>query len=214
MFDKMLTTLNKKRCFIFKFLLSSLIYVFLFLLIRNDFNQLVADEYLKLFNFQSLTLDSALRKFLKQFQLVGDAQEKERVLMYFAKRFVDANNTTFQDVDSCHTLTCAIMLLNTDLHDMKIQNKMTLTEFVENLKGLNNGTNFSDALLESLYSAIKNEPLECASLENEDGIYEGGGMVNGSHSFSLRPIGSNPFLQVIILTILYFKILFVLYQFF
>ena len=59
---------------------------------------MVADEYLKLFNFQSLTLDCALRKFLKQFQLVGDAQEKERVLMYFAKRYVDANNTTFTDV--------------------------------------------------------------------------------------------------------------------
>lgn len=58
----------------------------------------MADEYLKLFNFQSLTLDAALRKFLKQFQLVGDAQEKERVLMYFAKRYVDANNTAFTDV--------------------------------------------------------------------------------------------------------------------
>jgi Sec7-like guanine-nucleotide exchange factor len=65
---------------------------------RNDFSQLVADEYLKLFNFQSLTLDAALRKFLKQFQLVGDAQEKERVLLYFAKRYVDANNTAFTDV--------------------------------------------------------------------------------------------------------------------
>ncbi len=163
---------------------------------RNDFNQLVADEYLKLFNFQSLTLDCALRKFLKQFQLVGDAQEKERVLMYFAKRYVDANNTTFQDVDSCHTLTCAIMLLNTDLHDAKVQNKMTLTEFVENLKGLNNGSNFSDALLESLYSAIKNEPLECASLENEDGTDLAVGLVNGSCNLTMRPIGSNPFLQV------------------
>ena len=39
---------------------------------------------------------------------------------------------------------------------------MTLTEFIENLKGLNNGSNFTDILLESLYSAIKNEPLECA----------------------------------------------------
>lgn len=163
---------------------------------KNDFNQLVADEYLKLFNFQSLTLDCALRKFLKQFQLVGDAQEKERVLMYFAKRYVDANNTTFQDVDSCHTLTCAIMLLNTDLHDSKIQSKMTLTEFVENLKGLNNGSNFSDALLESLYSAIKSEPLECASLENEDISDIAGGMVNGSCNLTMRPIGSNPFLQI------------------
>ncbi|RMZ93386.1 PH and SEC7 domain-containing 1 isoform X5 [Brachionus plicatilis] len=128
----------------------------------NDFSSLVAEEYLRLFNFQSLTLDAALRKFLKQFQLVGDAQEKERVLMYFAKRYVDANNTTFTDVDSCHTLTCAIMLLNTDLHDPKIQNKMSLNEFIENLKGLNNGYNFPDVLLESLYSAIKNEPLEFA----------------------------------------------------
>lgn len=93
-----------------------------FFFFRNDFSSLVAEEYLRLFNFQSLTLDAALRKFLKQFQLVGDAQEKERVLMYFAKRYVDANNTTFTDVDSCHTLTCAIMLLNTDLHDPVIRN--------------------------------------------------------------------------------------------
>lgn len=39
---------------------------------------------------------------------------------------------------------------------------MTLNEFIENLKGLNNGSNFPEVLLESLYSAIKNEPLECA----------------------------------------------------
>jgi len=139
---------------------------------KNDFSQLVADEYLKLFNFQGLTLDSALRKFLKQFQLVGDAQEKEKVLMYFAKRYVDSNETAFTDVDTCHTLTCAIMLLNTDLHDPKILNKMALFEFIENLKGLNNGSNFTDALLESLYSAIKNEPLECAPLEVEDIPFE------------------------------------------
>jgi Sec7-like guanine-nucleotide exchange factor len=45
---------------------------------------------------------------------------------------------------------------------------MTLTEFIENLKGLNNGSNFSDALLESLYGAIKNEPLECARYYHSD----------------------------------------------
>lgn len=167
----------------------------------NDFSQLVADEYLKLFNFQSLTLDAALRKFLKQFQLFGDAQEKERVLMYFAKRYVDSNNTTFSDVDSCHTLTCAIMLLNTDLHDCKVQNKMTLHEFIENLRGLNNGQSFPQILLESLYSAIKNEPLECASLDNEDSLYDshgvGGCTNNGiNNTFSMRPMGANPFLQM------------------
>ena len=74
---------------------------------------MVADEYLKLFNFQSLTLDCALRKFLKQFQLNGDAQEKERVLMYFAKRYVDANNTAFTDVGKSEiTIHFTICLFN------------------------------------------------------------------------------------------------------
>ncbi|CAF0890922.1 unnamed protein product [Brachionus calyciflorus] len=167
---------------------------------KNDFSSLVAEEYLRLFNFQSLTLDAALRKFLKQFQLVGDAQEKERVLMYFAKRYVDANNTAFNDVDSCHTLTCAIMLLNTDLHDPKVQNKMSLNEFIENLKGLNNGFNFPDVLLESLYSAIKNEPLEFACLDNDDICYDENPSMGISNplngNYTLRPLGSNPFIQM------------------
>lgn len=95
------------------------------------------------------------------------------------------------------------MLLNTDLHDSKIQNKMSLAEFIENLKGLNNGSNFPEVLLESLYSAIKNEPLECACLDNEDTVYEHerNGVISGTNTsngnFSLRPLGSNPFLQVL-----------------
>lgn len=89
---------------------------------RNDFSQLVADEYLKLFNFESLTLDAALRKFLKQFQLTGDAQEKERVLMYFAKRYVDQNITAFNDVG------------------MKKKSYLHITDFTTRLTKFNNLT--------------------------------------------------------------------------
>lgn len=49
---------------------------------------------------------------------------------------------------------------------------MSLLEFIENLKGLNDGINFPDILLETLYNAIKNEPLECAPLEVEDIPFE------------------------------------------
>ena len=104
---------------------------------RNEFNQLVAEEYVKLFNFQGDTLDRALRKFVKQFTIIGEAQDRERVLHFFAARYLDCNPTTFTSVgetkracvsqrhtashsrslDACHMLTCAIMLLNTDLHD-------------------------------------------------------------------------------------------------
>lgn len=64
--------------------------------------------------------------------------------------------------DAVHTLTCAIMLLNNDLHDQNIRRKMTCNAFIENLSGLNDGENFPRDILKSLYQAIKNTPLEWA----------------------------------------------------
>lgn len=64
--------------------------------------------------------------------------------------------------DAVHTLTCAIMLLNTDLHGQIIGRKMTCTEFIENLSELNDGENFPREVLKCLYQAIKNYPLEWA----------------------------------------------------
>lgn len=65
---------------------------------RNDFSQLVAEEYVKLFDFQGDTLDRALRKFVKQFTIIGEAQDRERVLHFFAARYLDCNPTTFSSV--------------------------------------------------------------------------------------------------------------------
>ena len=65
---------------------------------RNDFNQLVAEEYVKLFDFQGDTLDRALRKFVKQFTIIGETQDRERVLHFFAARYLDCNPTTFKSI--------------------------------------------------------------------------------------------------------------------
>lgn len=159
-----------------------------FLLCSNDFSRAVADEYLKYFDFEKLKLDEALRLFLKQFSLSGETQERERVLVHFSRRYLDCNpgtfnsqgkphilnifpvvlskETEFQPIrllpDAVHTLTCAIMLLNTDLHGQNIGRKMTCSEFIENLAELNDGENFSKDILKYLYQAIKEHPLEWA----------------------------------------------------
>jgi len=134
---------------------------------NNDFSKAVAEEYCKLFSFTQQSLDEALRKFLKQFCLTGETQDRERVLLHFSKRYLECNpylkGDTFQSPDSVHTLTCAIMLLNTDLHNEALQHnqrRMTVDEFVENLAELNDGTNFPDELLRQVYAAIKAEPIE------------------------------------------------------
>lgn len=55
----------------------------------------MAEEYLKHFDFRGETLDVALRKFLRQFSLTGETQERERVLVHFSKRYLDCNPGSF-----------------------------------------------------------------------------------------------------------------------
>lgn len=174
--------------FIYQSIFFSLLF-FHFTKISNDFSRAVADEYLKHFDFSNLKLDEALRQFLKQFSLSGETQERERVLVHFSKRYLDCNPGTFNSQgkynenekpkrnyqfdynvnlifvctpDAVHTLTCAIMLLNTDLYGQNIGRKMTCSEFIENLAELNDGENFSKDILKYLYQAIKEHPLEWA----------------------------------------------------
>lgn len=61
----------------------------------NDFSRAVAEEYLRYFNFDTLKLDEALRRFLRQFSLTGETQERERVLVHFSRRYLDCNPGAF-----------------------------------------------------------------------------------------------------------------------
>jgi len=188
---------------------------------NDDFSKYVAEEYCKFFSFTDLDLDVALRRFLVNLCLIGETQEKERILLYFSRRYFECNSAvqyfSLESVTSVHTLTCAIMLLNIDLHmDSLKHEKMKLEEFVQNLAGLNNGSNFPFELLKSIYMAVHLEPLEWTEdevkepgncLENESEVQcssnavplsEG---VNGSRksssSLSVNSLGgTNPFLSL------------------
>ncbi|XP_051716707.1 PH and SEC7 domain-containing protein 2 isoform X1 [Ctenopharyngodon idella] len=135
---------------------------------NNEFSQLVASEYLSFFDFTGLSLDRALRNFLKAFPLMGETQERERVLVHFSKRFCHCNPEALTSEDGAHTLTCALMLLNTDLHGhVNIGKKMSCQQFISNLDGLDDGKDFPKELLKVLYNSIKNEKLEWAIEEEE-----------------------------------------------
>uniref|UniRef100_G3UEZ2 Pleckstrin and Sec7 domain containing n=1 Tax=Loxodonta africana TaxID=9785 RepID=G3UEZ2_LOXAF len=134
---------------------------------NNDFSKLVAGEYLKFFVFTGMTLDQALRVFLKELALMGETQERERVLAHFSQRYFQCNPSTLSSEDGAHTLTCALMLLNTDLHGHNIGKRMTCGDFIGNLEGLNDGGDFPRELLKALYSSIKNEKLQWAIDEEE-----------------------------------------------
>lgn len=62
---------------------------------NNEFNRVVAEEYLKHFNFEGAALDAALRRFLQAFQLTGESSERDRVLVHFSRRYLQANPNSF-----------------------------------------------------------------------------------------------------------------------
>ncbi|KAM5142241.1 PH and SEC7 domain-containing protein 1 [Mantella aurantiaca] len=133
----------------------------------NEFSKMVAEEYLKFFVFTGMTLDQALRMFLKELALMGETQERERILAHFSQRYHQCNTNSISSEDGVHTLTCALMLLNTDLHGHNIGKRMSCSEFIGNLEGLNGGKDFPRELLKALYSSIKNEKLQWTIDEEE-----------------------------------------------
>ncbi|XP_061149255.1 PH and SEC7 domain-containing protein 1 isoform X2 [Syngnathus typhle] len=155
----------------------------------NSFSRAVGEEYLRFFDFTGQTLDQALRSFLKVVILLGETQERERVLQHFAGRYHQCNPDSFSSpgghpshfLTLRHTpmwhfspssgavlaITCALMLLNTDLHGQNVGKAMSSSRFVSNLEGMNDGENFSKDLLKGLYNSIKSEPLQWAIDEEE-----------------------------------------------
>uniref|UniRef100_H3CUF0 Pleckstrin and Sec7 domain containing 4 n=1 Tax=Tetraodon nigroviridis TaxID=99883 RepID=H3CUF0_TETNG len=161
----------------------------------NDFSRAVGEEYLKFFDFAGQPLDGALRSFLKVVVLIGETQERERVLQHFSCRFHQCNPGCFCSSGAVLALTCALMLLNTDLHGQQnVGKSMSSSKFVSNLDGMNEGKNFNKNLLKGLYNSIKTDPLEWAVDEGElmSSVYVDGEAGNGA------PLRSktNPFLDV------------------
>uniref|UniRef100_A0A8C9SHA5 Pleckstrin and Sec7 domain containing n=1 Tax=Scleropages formosus TaxID=113540 RepID=A0A8C9SHA5_SCLFO len=167
---------------------------------NNDFSRMVAEEYLHFFDFTGLTVDQALRVFLKEFALMGETQERERVLSHFSRRYLQCNPKIIPSEDSVHTLTCALMLLNTDLHGHNVGKRMSCPQFIGNLEGLNDGQDFPKDLLKALYNSIKNEKLQWTIDEEElrksfselaDGRTD-----SASHTMKRIGSGGNPFTGV------------------
>ncbi|KAF4072938.1 hypothetical protein AMELA_G00253280 [Ameiurus melas] len=134
---------------------------------NNAFSHAVGEEYLKFFNFTDQSLDEALRSFLNEVVLIGETQERERVLDHFSGRYQQCNPETFSSAGAVLTLTCALMLLNTDLHGQNVGKAMSVTDFVSNLDGMNEGENFSKELLKTLYNSIKNRQIDWAIEDKE-----------------------------------------------
>lgn len=63
---------------------------------RNSFSQLVGEEFLKFFDFTGEKLDSALRHFVKHLAMSSELQDRDQLLLHFARRYYECNSDTYK----------------------------------------------------------------------------------------------------------------------
>ncbi|KKA28301.1 hypothetical protein TD95_003031 [Thielaviopsis punctulata] len=137
-------------------------------------NESILDAFLDAFDFSGKRLDEALRMMLETFRLPGEAPLIERIVSLFSdKYFASYTDSDIAHKDGVFILTYAVIILNTDQHNpnLKHQKRMTYEDFARNLRGQNNGDNFSPQFLQSIFDSIRsNEIILPEEHDNQQGF--------------------------------------------
>eukprot|EP00917_Polyrhabdina_sp_WS-2016_P028756 GHVP01061219.1.p1 GENE.GHVP01061219.1~~GHVP01061219.1.p1 ORF type:complete len:1063 (-),score=188.81 GHVP01061219.1:1790-4915(-) len=129
--------------------------------ICKERNKDILIQFIECKKFSGLRVDEGLRSLLTHFKLPGEAQQIDRVIDTFGKiYFEQVNPIEISSINATICLAFSIMLLNTDQHNINMKLKrMTCHDYVRNLRGMNDGVDFSREYLESIFNAIREEPF-------------------------------------------------------
>lgn len=139
-----------------------------------EYWNLIRFNYVRAISFVGMNVEQGLRHFLTNcgFRLPGEAQKIDRIISTFAQCYWEDNagdniRCPFHDQDTVFLISFAIIMLNTDLHSTSIQQssgrkqrkKMTRTEFLNNLRGVDNSEDLSRDYLSAVYDSIEAHPI-------------------------------------------------------
>ncbi|XP_061368937.1 ARF guanine-nucleotide exchange factor GNOM-like [Gastrolobium bilobum] len=125
---------------------------------HDEFCVQVLHEFARTFDFQDMTLDTALRLFLEAFRLPGESQKIQRVVEAFSERYYEQSPHILANKDAALVLSYSIILLNTDQHNVQVKKKMTEEDFIRNNRRINGGNDLPREFLSEIYHSIcKNE---------------------------------------------------------
>eukprot|EP00547_Thalassionema_nitzschioides_P015313 CAMPEP_0194232056 /NCGR_PEP_ID=MMETSP0158-20130606/570_1 /TAXON_ID=33649 /ORGANISM="Thalassionema nitzschioides, Strain L26-B" /LENGTH=2053 /DNA_ID=CAMNT_0038964771 /DNA_START=104 /DNA_END=6264 /DNA_ORIENTATION=+ len=138
---------------------------------QEGFSLKVLHEYVNLLDFTGLLFDDAIKYYLSGFRLPGEAQKIDRIMEKFAERYTNQNPTAFPTADVAFILAFSIIMLNTDLHNPSIKEdrRMTKEGFIRNNRGICDGQDLPEEMLNSIFDRIKKNPI---SLKEDDDARE------------------------------------------
>ncbi|KAM7275135.1 hypothetical protein ACFE04_017001 [Oxalis oulophora] len=129
---------------------------------HEEFPLAVMHAYIDSMEFSGMKFDYAIREFLKEFRLPGEAQRVDHIMEKFAERYCTENPGLFRNADTAYVLAYAVIMLNTDAHNHHNMGwpKMSKLDFVR----MNAMNNFEESgpteLLEEIYDSIVNEEIK------------------------------------------------------
>lgn len=119
----------------------------------------VLTAFIGLFDFEDKPIADAMRELLEAFRLPGEAQQIARITETFASIYFASQPAEIKSEDAVYVLAYSVIMLNTDLHNPQIRKRMTIEDYQKNLRGVNNGADFSAEFLQNIYDSIRKREI-------------------------------------------------------
>lgn len=97
-----------------------------------------------------------IRRFCLAFQMKGEAQVLERIMQNLSECISPRVGV---NPDNCFVFLCALLMLNTDLHNKDIKEKMRSEVFKKNLRRVVNEVEASDDIVEEFYKQVQQREI-------------------------------------------------------
>ncbi|PGG98098.1 hypothetical protein AJ79_08979 [Helicocarpus griseus UAMH5409] len=123
-------------------------------------NIAIMHAFVDCMDFKKRRFVDALREFLQSFRLPGESQKIDRFMLKFAERYLTGNPNAFATADAAYVLAYSVILLNTDLHSIKMKGRrMTKQDFISNNRGINDNADLPEEYLSGIYDEIANNEI-------------------------------------------------------
>ncbi|GJE86958.1 Sec7-domain-containing protein [Phanerochaete sordida] len=119
----------------------------------------VLKAFISLFDFKGKSVADAMREVLETFRLPGESQQINRITETFAEIYFASDPAEVKSQDAVYVLAYSIIMLNTDLHNPQVRKRMTIEDYMRNLRGVNDGTDFSQEYLLDIYESIRKREI-------------------------------------------------------
>ena len=130
----------------------------------NESNQQTLQAFCQLLDMRNMEFEKALRLLLSLFHLPGEAQQIDRIVKIFSTVYHSDNPNVFPDSETPYILAYSLIMLNTDAHSVKIQqkDKMTKPQFIKiNKRAMPIlATEKFEKMLEEIYDNIIKEKFQ------------------------------------------------------